>query len=148
MNYDDLLTNVKGHLRPSIELKLQSPRAKALCDFLGVREQFTPADREAVIAGKLRLLPNAVDRCITSIMAIGYNGGLDAAARDLYEMRSALGGSTQPETLALRSLKYELELSSIAFDTEIMLFARMHKLSQSGVPTETVLSQILDNPSA
>jgi hypothetical protein len=148
MDYNDLLANVKGHLRPLIERKMQQPTTKTLRDFLGVRERLTPEDRQAFIAGTACLLPNAIDRCITNIMAIGDNATLDAAARAIYEMHSALGGSSQPEELAIESLTHELQLCSRAFSSEIAIFARMHKLSQSGLLNEEVWSQIRDSRNA
>ena len=148
MEYNDLLAHMKSRLQTSIEPKMEQPSTQVMRDFLGVRSSVTPQDRQAFIDGTACLLPNAIDRCITDIMALGYNDTFDAAVEDLFEMRSAMGGLGCSRETAIESLDHELKICAKAFDAEVAVFRRMHKLAKSGLSNHEVWNQISESRNA
>ena len=142
MDYAELLEKVKTKLRVSIGARMDLPTTREIHEFLGVRDTARPEDRQAFIDGRACLLPNAIDRCITSVMALGSNDTAEAAAIDLHEMRSGMGGSILFREDALQSLAYELHLCASAFSEEIRLFSQMHQLAKSGMSHEDVWARI------
>lgn len=142
MEYNELLDNVKGQLRKRITPRMQHPSTQAIREFLNVQERPELADREALANGTAFLLNNAIDRCITNVMVLGYNDSFDAAVDDLFQTRDAWGGFIGPRKHVIRSLAHELKLCADAFGPEIELFSRMHKLAQSGLSNDEVWSQI------
>jgi len=148
MEYNDLLEKVKNLLFPSIQAKMDSPSMIGLRQFLNVKEDYDPKDKQLFIEGRALLLPNAIERCISNVMALGYNDALSGAIEDLYEMRSALGGLGVSHEEAIASLTHELQLSIQGLGPEISFFKKMHQLCQARLGFEVVWNQIKDLPIA
>ena len=138
MDYNELLENIKRLMRVSIEPQMRLPQTLKIRKFLGVKKTLKPEDREAVIDGRVRLLPDAIERCITDIVALGYNVTFEGAINDLIEMHSAKGGLGITRDDALESIAHELRLCHNTFSLEVQLFSRMHKLVKSGMSNQDV----------
>ncbi len=124
MEYEELLANMKSHLWKTIEPKMVQSSTKKIRDFLGLRDRIRPEDHQAYAEGRVCVLPEAINRCITAIMALGYNETIDAAVADVVELHSALGGLNQSHGDAVQSSTQELTLCSKIFPSEIAVFKR------------------------
>lgn len=143
MEYDELLANMKSHLWKKIERKMAQPSTRNYRDFVGLRDRIRPEDHQAYAEGRVCVLPEAINRSFTAIMALGYNDTIDAAVADVIEQHSALGGLNQPYEDAVDSSTQELTLCNKTFRPEVALFKRMHKLAKSGVSNQEVWDQII-----
>jgi hypothetical protein len=143
MEYDELLANMKSHLWKKIERKMAQASTRKIRDFVGLRDRIRPEERQAYAEGRVCVLPEAVNRSITAIMALGYNDTIDAAVADVVELHSALGGLNQPYEDAVESAAQELTLCNTIFRLEIAIFKRMHKLAKSGLSNQEVWDQIM-----
>ena len=143
MEYDELLANMKSHLWKKIERKMAQASTRKIRNCVGLRDRIRPEDRQAYIEGRVCVLPEAINRSITAIMALGYNRTIDAAVADVVELHSALGGLNQPHEDAVESATQELTLCNEIFGSEVAVFKRMHKLAKSGVSNQEVWDQII-----
>ena len=142
MEYNDLLEKVKNLLFSSIQSKMDSPSMLGLRQFLNVKEDYNPKDKQLFIEGRALLLPNAIERCISNVMALGNNDDIKGAVEEIYEMRSSPGDLNVSHEEAIGSLTYELNLCLKVFSFEVNLFSRMHKLLKSGMSNQEVWEQV------
>ncbi len=142
MDDNDLFNLVKENVRASIKELMDLPHTQALRDFFGVKERIGPEDRQAVIEGRVCLLENAIDRCITNLVATARNGSTDAAANDIYEVNSTLGGYPYPRGQMIESIKHELFLTSHDFGYQLVSFKRMLFLKKRGLSNEAIWEDV------
>ena len=120
------------------------PVERKVRDFLGLRDRIRPEDCQAYAEGRVCVLPEAINRCITAIITLGYNETIDAAVADVVELHLALGDLNQSHEDAVESSTQELTLCRKIFGSEVAVFKRMHKLAKSGVSNQEVWDQIIE----
>lgn len=109
MNKDELLDNVQRLLRKAIAARLKIARA----------------DYDASLDTQ-----TAVNRCLTNVMALGYNRDINAAVQDLCETR--FFGDEIDEKLR-EAIQTEVVATYNTFSLEVAAFARMHELNLANV---------------
>ena len=148
MNHDELLEKVKSKVSTSIRAKLNTAGMSDLRAFYKVKELYDPKDKALYVDGRAMFPENAVERCVSGIMSLGYNADFKAAVVDLFRMRAARGlfGMTPEE--AIDSIVYELDLIVKALAPEVAYFKNMHQLVQCGVEPAAIWEQIEHEPIA
>jgi len=81
----------------------------------------------------------AVDRCLSMVMAIGYNETLDGAIDDLSEMGSLFNANT----ISRETVQKEVMASLNTFRFEIAAFKRMHEMERHNIEPKVVWSEII-----
>jgi hypothetical protein len=117
-NRDALLNDVKEILRRSIAstLKIEKAHYKVSLD-----------------------AQTAVDRCLSMVMAIGYNETLDGALDDLCEMGSLLNA----HTISREIVQKEVMASLNTFRFEIAVFKRMHEMGRLNMEAEVIWNELI-----
>ncbi len=148
MNPDELLEKVKSKVSASIRAKLNTPGMADLRTFYKVKEHYDPKDKALYVDGRAMFPENAVERCVSGIMSLGYNAEFKPAVVDLFRMRAALGlyGMTPEE--AINSIVHELELIIKALAPEVLFFKQMHQQVQTGAEAASIWEQLERTPIA
>ena len=118
MNRDALLEDVKGLLRRSIASTLKIEKV----------------DYDASLDTQ-----TAVNRCLSMVMAIGYNKTLDGALDDLCEMGSLFNTGT----ISRETVQKEVMASLNTFRLEIRIFKRMHEMNQNNMEPKDILNDLV-----
>jgi hypothetical protein len=113
MNENELLHDVKGFLRKSIASTLNIPKQ----------------DYDASLDTR-----TAVDRCLTMIMAIGYNKTLDDVLDDLCEAGSLFNANKISRAVVQKEVMACLN----TFRYEVAFFKKMHELNQKKIDPEVI----------
>jgi hypothetical protein len=118
MNRDALLEDVKGLLRRSIASTLKIEKA----------EYDASLDTQT-----------AVKRCLSMVMAIGYNETLDGALDDLCEMGSLFNTGT----ISREIVQKEVMACLNTFRFEIWIFKRMHEMNQNNMEPQEIWNDLV-----
>ena len=81
----------------------------------------------------------AVDRCLSMVMAIGYNETLDGALDDLCEMGSFLNANT----ISREIVQKEVMASLNTFRFEIAVFKRMHDMGRRNIEAKVIWNELI-----
>jgi hypothetical protein len=81
----------------------------------------------------------AVDRCLSMVMAIGYNETLDGALDDLCEMGSFLNANT----ISREIVQQEVMASLNTFRFEIAVFKRMLEMGRLNMDAKVIWNELI-----
>jgi len=81
----------------------------------------------------------AVNRCLSNVMALGYNSDIEAATKEICDSRF-FGEDLDDATMA--EIRMEIIASKNSFTAEVAFYAKAHELLRLGISPDQVLKSI------
>ncbi len=81
----------------------------------------------------------AVDRCLTNVMALGYNPSVEAALEEICDFRF-FGEDLDDATLA--EIRTEMVATNNTFVAEVAAYAKAHELLRQGISPDEILEAV------